>query len=101
MLYHADEKGKVMELKFPKLYRYDRVAEHCNIAIPVAKGKLKNTDSVQVFQAGKCVPVQTKVTSRYEDGSIRYLFVRFLADLPANKRATLECKLDSAERAVY
>lgn len=90
-----------MELKFPKLYRYDRVAEHCNVAIPVAKGRLWDTDSVQIFQEGKCIPVQTKVTSRHEDGSIRYLFVRFIADLPANKRAVLECKLDSAERSEY
>ena len=90
-----------MELKFPKLYRYDRIAEHCNVAIPVAKGKLWDTKGVQVLQEGKYMPVQTKVTSKYEDGSIRYLFVRFMADLPANKKAVLECKLNSSEEVAY
>lgn len=82
-----------MELRFPKLYRYDRLAEHCSVAIPVAKGVMWKQDKLQIFQNGKCVPIQKKVTSRYEDGSIRYLFVRFLADLPANKKAVLECDL--------
>ncbi len=90
-----------MELKFPKLFRYERIAEHCNIAIPVAKGVLQDADSVQVYQNGKCVPIQKKVISRHADGSIRYLFVRFQADLPANKRTTLECKLNSEDKCEY
>ena len=90
-----------MELKFPKLYRYERIAEHCSIAIPVAKGVMQDADKVQVYQEGKCVPVQKKVTSRYADGSVRYLFVRFLADLPANRKTVLECKLDSEDSCEY
>ena len=78
-----------MELYFPKLYRYDRVREHCSVAVPFAAGKLRSADSVKVFQGGKQTPVQTKVTARYQDGSIRYLFVRFLADLPGNQKAVL------------
>ena len=34
--------------------------------------------------------VQPKVTSKHADGSIRYLYVDFLADIPANKGAVLE-----------
>lgn len=90
-----------MELKFPKLYRYERIAEHCNIAIPVARGVMQDVDKLQVYQEGKCVPVQKKVTSRYSDGSVRYLFVRFLADLPANRKTVLECKLDSEDSCEY
>ncbi|MBQ7774316.1 MAG: hypothetical protein IJ379_00185 [Lachnospiraceae bacterium] len=90
-----------MELKFPKLYRYDRIAEHCNIAIPVAKGVMQNADSVQIFQEGKVVPSQKKVTSRHADGSIRYLFVRFMADLPGNKGTVLECNMNSEERSDF
>lgn len=78
-----------MKLYFPKLYRYDRVREHCSVAVPFAAGKLRSADSVKVFQGGKQTPVQTKVTARYQDGSIRYLFVRFLADLPGNQKAVL------------
>ncbi len=90
-----------MELKFPKLYRYDRIAEHCHIAIPFAKGVLKDIEGVQILQDGKGVPIQKKVTSYYEDGSVRYLFARFMANLPANQRAVLTCVTDSTESAQY
>ncbi len=90
-----------MELKFPKLYRYDRKSEHCHIAIPFAKGVLKDVDGVQIIQNGKCVPIQKKVTSVYEDGSVRYLFARFMADLPGNQRVSLECVTDSEKRSNY
>lgn len=90
-----------MDIKFPKLYRYDRKREHCNVAIPFAKGKLTDPNGVQIYQNGSCVPIQSKITSRHEDGSIRYLFVRFLADLPANKKAVLECRVDGNENCAY
>lgn len=79
-----------MQISFPKLYRYDRIKEHCYVAIPFAKGILTKEREVQLVQNGKKVPIQTKVTSKYDDGSIRYLFVRFLADLPANRGTALE-----------
>lgn len=86
-----------MELRFQKLYRYERKKEHCQIAIPFAEGVLNKESRVQIYQDGHLVPSQKKVTSRYGDGSIRYLFVRFLADLPANKKAVLSAELDSGE----
>ena len=86
-----------MELKFPKLYRYDRAREHCSIAVPFAKGQLWEGEQVQIFQDGNPVPTQQKVTSRYEDGSVRYLFVRFMADLPGNRGAVLELKTKHKE----
>lgn len=92
-----------MEIRFQKLYRYDRLKEHCNVAIPFVKGAMKDGDGIFISQNGKNVPVQSKVTSRYEDGSIRYLFVRFMADLPGNKKAVLECTTEdnSADSVVY
>ncbi len=87
-----------MEIRFPKLYRYDRPNEHCQTAIPFAKGILTDENRVQVYQEGRLMPSQKKVTSRYEDGSIRYLFLRFLADLPANKGVSLEAVFDTEER---
>lgn len=85
-----------MEVKFPKLYRYDRLREHCHVAIPFAKGELMDTKFLQIYQDGQLMPSQKKVTSKYSDGSIRYLFVRFLADLPGNAKAVLEAKKISA-----
>lgn len=87
-----------MEIIFDKLYRYDRRVQS-TIAIPVKEGELYNLDEVQIFQKGKVVPIQKKVTSRYADGSIRYMFLRFLANLPANQREILHCSFHSKEKA--
>lgn len=90
-----------MDIKFRKLYRYERLREHCQIAIPYAKGALTQETKVQVLQSGQCMPSQKKVTSRYEDGSIRYLFVRFLANLPANDKAVLQVESDCDKICEY
>ena len=90
-----------MKLRFPKLYRYDRIREHCCAAVPFAKGELTDASCVQIKQGGEIMPVQTKATSYYEDGSIRYLFVRFLANLPANQKAELDMEFDVACRNEY
>lgn len=83
----------MIDIYFDKLYRYERVGEPCYIGIPVKEGELCSTDSVRLYQGGGALPIQTKVTSRHKDGSIRFLFLRFLADLPANKGLALQCDL--------
>ena len=88
------------DIYFDKLYRYDRIAEPCYIGIPVREGELWDTDSVSVYQAGKRLPLQAKVTSRHKDGSVRFLFLRFLADLPGNKGAVLQYDLHGGDGAV-
>ena len=93
----------MIDILFDKLYKYDRIQEPCYIGIPVKKGELQQADRVQIFQEDKKLSLQTKVTSRHKDGSVRFLFLRFLADLPANKGAVLQCDLHGekkAERAV-
>ena len=86
---------EMINIYFDKLYRYERKNEACSLAIPVKKGELYSIDKLAVLQEGKPVPVQAKVTSRHEDGSVRYAFVRFMADLPANRGTVLQCDLDS------
>jgi len=81
-----------IQIKFEKLYRYDRKAEPCSIAIPVQKGLLKD-GGVRVMDGERLLPSQTRVTSRYQDGSVRYLFTRFLADLPGNAKKEFSCLL--------
>ena len=76
---------KEIRLNFPKLYRYDRKEEICGAGIPFAQGEFKPGDDLEVLRGGEKVPSQMKVTSRYKDGSARYVFLRFAADLPANK----------------
>ena len=70
-----------MKIYFDKLYWYDRLQEPAGIA--------SITQNVR-----KCMG-QPKVTSKHADGSIRYLYVDFLADIPANKGAVLEFEKES------
>ncbi len=86
--------SKSIDIIFEKLYRYDRIAEPCGVCVPLAKGELFETDKVAVLHNGVRVTSQTKVTSRHLDGSIRYMYVRFLANLPANKGAVLTLETD-------
>lgn len=81
----------MIKLRFDKLYSKDRIAQPCYVSIPLAKGVLPNEKGVQLYQNGKVLKQQVRVLSRYEDGSVRYLFVRFLADIPANKTTEVEC----------
>ena len=76
----------MISLHLEKLYRYPRYMEPMWIAIPVKKGRIKEGCGVQVFDGTYKLPSQTKVTSRYEDGSVRFLFTRFEGNLPGNSR---------------
>ncbi len=89
---------QMTDIYFDKLYRYDRIAEPCYIGIPVREGELWDTDGVRVYQSGKRQPLQAKVTSRHKDGSVRFLFLRFLADLPGCKGTVLQYDLHGGER---
>lgn len=89
----------MMDIYFDKLYRYSRMSEPCYIGIPVREGELWDTDGVCVYQDGKRIPLQTKVTSRHKDDSVRFLFLRFLADLPGNKGTVLQCSLHETDQA--
>lgn len=81
----------MIQLHFDKLYSGRREQEHCQTAIPFAKGTLRSTQGLRVIQDNSCYPAQFKVTSVWDDGSIRWLHIRFLADLPSN--AAADCYL--------
>ena len=84
-----------MKIYFDKLYRYDRLQEPAGIALPFKEGELRTADRIAITQNGRKCMVQPKVTSKHADGSIRYLYVDFLADIPANKGAVLEFEKES------
>jgi len=86
----------MLTLRFDKLYGRDRIAQPCFVSIPLAKGELFDENGVRLYQDGKVSKPQARVLSRYQDGSVRYLFLRFLADIPANKGAIVECDLHGA-----
>lgn len=91
-----------MEIVFDKLYKNIRKEEPCYIGIPFAKGKLKDIDGLHLYQdtvAGTVeLTLQKKVTSSYDDGSVRFLFLRFMPDLPGNKGEVLRLATSDAER---
>lgn len=88
------EGAGMIDIYFDKLYRYERASEPCSVCIPLKEGELYDTATVNVLQNGGEVPVQAKATARYSDGSVKYLFIRFMADLPANKGTVLKCELN-------
>lgn len=85
----------MFDITFEKLYRYARNSEPCFMGLPVKKGLIPEgkINKVAISQNGKAVPIQTRVTSTHNDGSARYIFMRFIADLNANKSTTLQCDL--------
>jgi len=87
----------MITLTFEKIYLKERNWEPCSIAVPIAKGKLRNIEGIVVAKDGIETLSQTKVTSYWEDGSIRFLFVRFLANLPGNLGTSYELYLDRTE----
>ncbi|WP_029504113.1 hypothetical protein [Lachnoclostridium phytofermentans] len=87
----------MITLTFEKIYLKERKMEPCSVAIPVKKGTLKSTKGIVVAKDGLETVSQTKATSYWEDGSIRWIFVRFLANLPGNKGTSYELYLNREE----
>lgn len=85
-----------MKLYFNKLYKNNRTIDSY-IGIPYAKGSKSDKDISVVYQNGKPVPTQERITARYEDGSVKYSFVRFQCELPANKGCELELKQECCD----
>jgi hypothetical protein len=90
-----------VDILFDKLYRYDRIKEHCSIAVPVKQGVLTDIDGVQILKEGNALPIQKKITSRHKDGSVRYMFLRFMADLPANAKTKFDLQFNSSKLNNY
>lgn len=72
-------------LTVQKLYKNPRTGEILGFSIPFVKGLLNNTEDIIITDDKYTLPFQAKVTSRHSDGSIRFAYIRFIADLPGNK----------------
>lgn len=88
----------MITLRFEKLYSRARIAQPCYVSIPLAKGELFETKQIALVQDGKRLKHQTRILSYYPDRSIRYLFLRFLADIPANKGTEVFCDLHGEQK---
>lgn len=86
----------MITLQFEKLSKYDRPREPVSCALPLAKGVLTDLSKVTVMDEDRPVPTQVKATAVWPDGSIKWLFISFLADLPGNKGKQFGIDLDRA-----
>lgn len=77
-------------LHFPKLSRFDRIAEPATCAVPFPQGRLEPNESVAVRREGQISPTQTRPTALWPDGSVKWLLVDTLVDLPGNAAADYE-----------
>lgn len=102
----------MIQINIDKLYKYPRINEPCFIGFPLPQGKLRDPGCVTLYAGADDnpssqsddptvaqgtdlikLPVQAKATGLYEDGSVRFLFLRFLVDIPANKGTVVFCDL--------
>ncbi len=92
----------MVKLYFEKIYNTDRIAEPCFIGFPVKKGELKSLNDVSVLdEEGKEVPSQNKVTAYWDDGSVKWLYTGFFADIYGDKDATYGCELHSSHKKTF
>ncbi|MFP3903430.1 MAG: beta-L-arabinofuranosidase domain-containing protein, partial [Armatimonadota bacterium] len=83
-------------IHFPKLSRYDRSAEPVTAAIPFPRSTLGDGMKVCVHNANLPVPTQSRTTATWPDGSVKWLLVDFLADLPGNAAADFTLHADGS-----
>lgn len=92
----------MIKMNFEKIFSTDRMAENCCIGLPLPKGQVHDLSKVAVKNSkGELVPSFSKQTALWNDGSIKWLFTRFEADIPANKGAVYYIDTDSNESYVF
>lgn len=85
----------MINLSFEKLYNTDRIDEPCYIGFPIKKGKLKKAEDIVIKdKTGKIAVSQSKATSLWQDGTVKWVFTRFNADILKNKSAEYICCLN-------
>jgi hypothetical protein len=74
----------MIKLHFEKISRFQRKGEFVETALPFAKGRLNDAGKILVHDGDLSIQPQTRVTAKWPDGSIKWVHLSFLADLPAN-----------------
>ncbi len=85
----------MFDVYFEKVYSKPLDKEPYTLAFPLKKGELEDIGRIHILDKdGKDMPIQSKATAYWDDGSIKWAFVRSLADIPANKSALYHCGID-------
>ena len=76
----------MIQLHFESIYSTEGRWEPCSAAFPLRQGELTDCRRVRVLdENGQPVPTQARATALYPDGSVKWLFTRFMAKVPALK----------------
>lgn len=79
----------MIDINFEKLYKAPRINEPCSIAIPFKKGELSDLSNIAILDSSNTpATFQVAITSKWDDGSVRWLFLRFFANLNGNAKTT-------------
>jgi len=81
--------SSAVTLTFERLSRFDRPAEPCTVAVPFPSGVLAEASATAVYDGERALPTQARTTATWSDGTVKWLLVHFLADLPGNLGKTL------------
>jgi hypothetical protein len=87
----------MIKLHFEKISRFQRKGEFVETALPFAKGELHDAGSILVHDGGLSIRPQAAVTAKWPDGSIKWVHLSFLADLPANASKDYFLSTDGGE----
>jgi hypothetical protein len=79
-----------IRLHFPVLSRFERIAEPATCAVPFPEGQLSPDEPVAVRRDDDAVPTQARPTALWPDGSVKWLLVDALVDLPGGASADYE-----------
>jgi hypothetical protein len=82
------------KLYFEKYANFDRINEPVSISIPFAKGMVFDINKLRVFNDKGDAKSQALPLAYWNDGSVKWAKVDFMADLPANKDAVYYYCLD-------
>ncbi len=85
-------------LFFEKFSKLDRREPVC-FAVPCAKGELARPEDFRLLDGDAVVPAQARSTGDWPDGSVKWLFVRAICDLPGNAPKELRFELDGRRPA--
>lgn len=91
----------MIKLHFEKTYNNDRKREHIYFGIPFKKGVLTTVRGSITDMGGAVYPSDLRPTAYWDDGSIRWLFVRGMVDLPENAGVDYYFDTDQDERGDF
>ena len=84
----------MIRIRFEKLSRYERSGECVECSVPFAQGSLTDVDKVRIIHGTRRFRPQSAITASWPDGSVKWLYLIFPADLPGNAGADYFLSID-------